>query len=245
MPQKALAECFQTQGGFMSVPTGRNATQWGTAFPVPAGWMRQFQYFIWLYDKIRKVPGDVVECGLGEGITFAMLAFLAGSDSATRKLWGFDSFEGWPEPTQWDASPRNPQAGEWQVDERMVLDRLEGSDIHKAAFPDLEIKIIGGFLRNTLPSFRPGQKIAFLHLDLDLYEGYHDALLHLFPKVAVGGVVAFDEYMEFPNYPEYDHGAIEKWPGCTKAVNDYFADRPEEILFYPPTKKYYVVKAAS
>lgn len=74
----------------------RPPTQWAVKQAVTVGWMRQFQYLTGLFDRITNVAGDVVECGLGEGNTFAMLAFLAGKERPfeQRTLWGFDSFEG-------------------------------------------------------------------------------------------------------------------------------------------------------
>lgn len=231
-------------------------TQWQVQGVVPVGWMRQFRYLTRMYELIRSIPGDIVECGLGEGNTFSMLAYLAGSEAEcealgfpARKLWGFDSFEGWPEPVEYDASPRHPQKGEWCVSEREVRERLEHSKvIHD--FPSLETVIIPGFFRDTLPhalSQFPKHSIAFLHIDCDLYVGYRDVLTALFPKVVQGGIVLFDEYKEFPPLPEYGYGRIEKWPGATKAIDEYFADSPFAIQSYPinywpGSKKYFVVK---
>lgn len=191
---------------------------------------------------IQDISGDVVECGLGEGNTFAMLAYLTGGGQRRRTLWGFDSFEGWPKPTPWDASPRKPQAGEWKVSGEMIQRRLEDSGIRRE-FPKLRIRVIKGFFDTTLPRFPKGQ-IAFLHIDADLYPGYRDALVHLFPKVVSGGVVALDEYLEFPKTPKYGNGAIEKWPGCTRAIDEYFANRPEKPQRHQETGKYYIIKAA-
>ena len=216
-------------------------TQWATTQAVPVGWMKQFRYLARLYELIRDIPGDIVECGLGEGNTFSMLAYLAGSDrNHKRRLWGFDSFEGWPEPTKWDVSPRNPKKGEWAVTEEMVRTRIEESGISKK-FPNLDLRIVKGFFDRTLPDF-PNRPIAFLHIDADLYPGYRDVLNFLFPKVVLGGVVAFDEYREFPNGPEYGEGTIEKWPGASKAIDDYFTNRSEVIQFHPETGKYYLMK---
>ena len=190
---------------------------------------------------VQGLPGDVVECGLGEGNTFSMLAYLVGSDiNRSRILWGFDSFKGWPAPTRWDESPRNPQEGEWAVTEEMIQARLDESGIRKA-FPGLDLRIVKGFFDRSLPNF-PARPIAFLHIDADLYPSYRDALKYLFPHVVVGGIVAFDEYREFPSGPEYADRTIEKWPGASKAINDYFANRSETIQYHPETKKYYVVK---
>ncbi len=113
----------------------------------------------------------------------------------------------------------------------------------ESGLQDLEFNITGGFFDKTLPT-SPVSEIAFLHIDCDLYPGYRDALKNLFPRVAVGGVVAFDEYKEFPDRPEYGNGTVEKWPGCTKAVDEFFAGRPEKIQFDSSVKKYFVVKQA-
>lgn len=210
--------------------------------PATVGWMRQFRYFAWLYERISMVSGDIVECGLGEGNTFVMLAYLCGSGTGRvgRSIWGFDSFEGWPEPVEHDASPRNPKKGEWRVSEEEVRRRLDEAKID-ASFSRLDIRLVKGFFDITLPCFPQDREIAFLHLDCDLYPGYRDALRHLFPRVAVGGIVAFDEYREYPPYPPYN-GVVEKWPGCTKAVDDYFELRPEKPRFHAETGKYYLVK---
>lgn len=122
----------------------------------------------------------------------------------------------------------------------MVVQRLEMSGIYREF--SLDTRIIKGFVGQTLPNFPRDRCIAFAHLDLDLYEGYRDALEYLFPLVSVGGVIAFDEYKEFPNKSEYNYGQIEKWPGCTKAVDEYFKSRPEKLLYYPETNKYFVMK---
>ena len=223
-------------------------TDWATNYPVPIGWMRQFRYFAGLYDQIQNVRGEVVECGLGEGNTFAMLAYFIGSEERQpkRKLLGFDSFEGWPEPDPSDASPRHPTKGEWKVNRGMVERRFEESGLDRE-FPTLNISMTGGFLRDTLPKFPSDYRIAFLHLDVDLYEGYRDGLANLFPRVSSGGIIAFDEYKEFPAGNEGDAvygGKIEKWPGCTKAIDEYFSGSSEVIRYHPETKKYYIVKGS-
>jgi hypothetical protein len=199
---------------------------WETDAPVTVGWIQQFRYFERMFNKISNVPGDVVECGVGRGLSFAMLAYLTGNENSQspRVLWGFDSFQGWPEPTVYDQSQRNPQKGEWLASEAQVWKWLEQSLIFQE-FPNLTVQIVPGFFGETLPTF-PDRNIAFLHIDADLYTSYRDALIYLFPKVALGGIVLFDECREFP--PGY--GGLEKWPGATKAIDDYFAP-----LSYPLT----------
>ena len=208
--------------------------QWTTPQAVKIGWMRQFRYFVRMFDRIATVAGDAVECGVGMGTTFAMLAYLAGSDQ--RRLRGFDSFAGFPEPTDHDDSWRSPKAGEWKVDAESAWALLRASGVQEA-FPDLAITITPGFLSETLPK-EPPYDIAFLHLDVDIYTSYRDALQYLFPRVASGGIVLFDEYREYsPQRPNE-----EKWPGATKAIDEYLKPLGYTVNYYAETKKYWVVK---
>ncbi len=216
-------------------------TQWENDCVVSLGWMRQFRYFCRMYDMIKDVQGDVVECGVGRGTTFTMLAYLVGAecvahDRASRTLRGFDSFEGFPEPVSVDKSWRDPKKGEWKVSESITWNRLRDSKITES-FPDLSIVITPGFLEQTLPT-QSGYTIAFLHLDVDIYPSYRDGLRHLFPLVSPGGVVLFDEYREFSKA----YSTEEKWPGATKAIDEYLRPLGYQPELYPETGKYFVVK---
>ena len=216
----------------------RLPTQWKQSNAVQVGWMRQFRYLCRMYDLIADVPGDIVECGIGEGTTFAMLAYLAGSDTTPRVLRGFDSFQGFPEPAPIDDSWRKPQKGEWAIEEAAVRTLLETASIPEK-FPGLSINITPGFLNDTLPKeVVKGYQIAFLHLDVDIYPSYRDGLENLFPLVAPGGVVLFDEYKEFSS----KNPKNEKWPGATKAIDEYLLPLGYEPQYYPETKKYFVIK---
>ena len=217
-----------------SVTGNRLPTQWETPHAVPVRWMRQFRYFVRMFDRIVNVSGDIVECGVGTGATFAMLAYLAGHSA--RRLRGFDSFQGWPEPTEHDRSWRNPKAGEWRMPEFVARNLLQESNIPKE-FPALEIVIVPGFLGETL-SKEPPYQISFLHLDVDLYSSYRDALVHLFPRVSAGGVVLFDEYREYARTKPDE----EKWPGATKAIDEYIGPLGYHLHCDPEAQKYFLVK---
>jgi len=65
------------------------------------------------FKSIRDVEGNIVECGVGYGENFLILTRLVRLERKGRNIWGFDSFEGFPEPTIHDKSPRNPKKGDW------------------------------------------------------------------------------------------------------------------------------------
>ena len=94
------------------------------------------------------------------------------------------------------------------------------------------IKLVPGEFSESLPVY-DGGPIALLHLDIDFYESYKTALESLYCHVAPGGIIAFDEYLK------------PVWPGATQAIEEFFADRPEEIVRSPVTELYYVVKIDS
>lgn len=198
--------------------------------PMSARWMREFRYLASRYDKVAGVEGDVVECGVGKGRTFLILAHLASEEGKfPRALWGFDSFHGFPPPSPEDSSPRNPKEGDWSnTSVSHVLSLIKDAGIKKE-FIDGNIKLMPGFFHETLKKF-PERPIVLLHIDADLYRSYKDALTALFPKVAKGGVVLFDEYRE------------EKWPGATKAIDEYFSGSGYALQRDSISGKYYLVK---
>ena len=65
-----------------------------------------------MFDRIRSVDGCIVECGVGKGRSFLYLNHLAESEGKERRVWGCDSFEGFPEPAEADASARMPKSRE-------------------------------------------------------------------------------------------------------------------------------------
>lgn len=181
----------------------------------------RYFYFHDLYREIEDVPGDIVECGVAYGESLIVWATLAKQEEKGRKVYGFDSFEGFPEPSAHDTSERHAKKGEFG-DARMNLVR---SMLQKASVP--MPTLVKGFVEDTAKTY--DGTIALLHIDVDLYEGYKAVLEHLFDKVAPGGIVAFDEYRD------------PHWPGATKAVDEFLKGRyPVQKARY--VNKYYIVK---
>ncbi len=182
---------------------------------------------------IKDIEGDIVECGVGQGHSFLIFAFLVKEELKGRKLWGFDSFEGFPQPSNEDRSLRNAQKGEWgDTSVKSVLNLLKQYGI-EANFIDSQITLVKGFFNESLKKYR-GSKIALLHIDADLYESYLTVLRQLYPKVAKGGLVVFDEYMETGN--------LLNFPGAQKAIDECFGDSVQAFSRDKATGKYYLVK---
>jgi hypothetical protein len=181
-------------------------------------WFQRFLYFNELVDRIAEVPGAIVECGVAEGTSLAMLASLvrASNDSDSRHVWGFDSWEGLPAPTGADAAgdesiARTGMFSYTSVDRVREELAAYGWDEERTR---QKISLVPGWFDDTLPSFE--REIALLHIDVDLYESYQTCLRYLWPWVRPGGIVAFDEYED-----------AESWPGARRAVDEFLGSIPQ------------------
>jgi len=206
-------------------------------------------YISHFLDMIADVPGDVVECGVGRGrslvITEALMRFKRGH--ADRDLYGYDSFEGFPEPAPEDVSPRKPKKGEWshspsgeyEVSLPFIQEILQKASAGSTAVSRSEghllecprtVKLVKGYFCDTLPH-HPNKPIALLNVDGDLYDSYKDTLQALYPLVAPGGVILFDDFLV--------DSAIDAYPGARKAVEEFFEDKPGDLQVSPIGTAYY------
>lgn len=189
-------------------------------------------YFRSLLELTNGVPGDIVECGVGHGRSLLSMSLLVKVDGDKRNLWGFDSFEGFPTPAAEDVSPRNPQRGEYAVSLRSVT-RTLAHHLADEQFVRSRITLVKGFFEATLPRY-PHDAISLLNLDVDLYQSYKTCLELLWPKVSVGGVVTFDEFVR----------ESHAFPGAEQAIREFFGGKVE-FKRVPSYGKYYVRKTAA
>ena len=72
-----------------------------------------------------------------------------------------------------------------------------------------------GRVEETIPEAAP-ERIAVLRLDTDWYESTRHELEHLYPRLAVGGVLIVDDYGH--------------WQGARRAVDEYLAASGARLL---------------
>ncbi len=203
--------------------------------PLDRGVVGRLLYFKRMFGRVEGIGGDVVECGVGKAKSFQMLALLAYEEGMGRRLWGFDSFEGYPEVSPEDESPRNLRKGDWKaIEAEDVPPILRGAGLSQE-FLDRHVTVVKGFFEDALAK-TPIERIALLHLDVNLYRSYNTCLEEFFPKVAPGGIVMFDEYM--------NKDEAVKCPGAKKAIDEFFAGTPHRIQRDPHYGKYFLVKQA-
>ena len=192
------------------------------------GSLDRYLYFLNQIEKVREVEGDIVECGVSIGHGALLFLLLSEYVGVERTYVGFDSFEGFPDPEAKDEKTPIRGKGFWANPPETVLRVLRDGRVPEKTIRD-RVKLVKGLFDKTLPLYNG--RIALLHLDGDLYESYKIPLRELYEKVAPGGVIMFDEY------------ADDRWPGARKAVDEFFADKPEKVVPHMKcTWKYYVQK---
>jgi hypothetical protein len=169
------------------------------------------------------IAGDFVECGVWKGGS-SMLAALALADAGdvTRPLWLYDTFEGMSEPTADDVDHKGHDARpEWEAAKRTgdgwcasPLDDVRAALATTGAAKE-RLRFVVGKVEATIPREIP-EKIALLRLDTDWYESTKHELLHLWPRLARGGVLIIDDYGH--------------WAGARRAVDEFLATQKPPLL---------------
>lgn len=177
-------------------------------------------YILEFLHKSSKLEGDVCEFGVAQGATSALLA---NEIRQTQKnLWLFDSFMGLPKPTDKDVLiddifslgtiDKYEGAMSCQVNE--VKSRLE--DI---SFPFSRVKIIPGFIEDTINYSDLPDKVCFAYVDFDFYRPTSTALRFLNKRLLAGGFAIVDDYGFFTSgAKEAVDELIREYPGTYEMI---------------------------
>ena len=193
-------------------------------------WNNHFKHLL-----ANNVEGEIVECGVGDGQTLSYILFnlTYNEKHFNRRYIGFDSFEGFPEPSDEDNSQRNPKKGEWShTNEEFVIGNLNDLGFEDKDYK--KIKFIKGFYETTFQKEKNNIiKISLLHIDCDLYSSTKISLETWFDKVEKNGIIVFDEYL---------NTAIN-FPGAIKAIDEFLGVDKDQIKICTYTKQYYFIKS--
>jgi hypothetical protein len=155
-----------------------------------------------------QVPGDLIETGVWRGgASIFMRAVLRVHGVTDRTVWVADSFEGLP-AADLEHYPQDTGevAGLHGIPYLAVSLEQVRDNFRAYGLLDEQVRFLKGWFKDTLPT-APGERLAVLRMDGDMYQSTMQALEALYPKLSVGGYVIVDDY-----------GAIEQ---CRQAVHDY------------------------
>jgi hypothetical protein len=173
-----------------------------------------------IFKRVLPVKGSVVECGVFRGsglMSWANFSAILEPNNITRRIYGFDSFAGFPAVGPEDASAfRTARQGELRSDCYQELQALiRAYDLNRFLGHIPKVELIMGDATETIPAFvksHPHVLISLLFLDFDLYGPTKVALEHFLPRMPAGAVLAFDE-LDNPSWPGETLAMLENQPG--------------------------------
>lgn len=185
-------------------------------FLVRASFVRM-QFIHNLYLKALKTHGVIMEFGVRWGQNLSLFTTFRNIHepyNTSRKIVGFDTFEGFPSVSSQDGSANDVRVGAYPVSAgyETYLEELLSAQEHLG--PRSHIKkheIVKGDVMKTLPKYledHPETIIALAYFDLDLYEPTWKCLELIKPHLVKNSVVGFDEL------------ASEFFPGETQALRE-------------------------
>lgn len=196
-------------------------------FPVLARrqWLKRFLAHVELFKMTLEVPGDVAELGVYRGLglmTWANLLETYCLGDRTKIVYGFDNWAGFK---NFDLEDHTVNIDSGKVEggfnpesfHSELLNAISVFDDDRFIPYKPRIKLIDGQIENSSIEFavnNPGVRFSLVHFDCDLYAPTKAALNAFWPLVSRGGLLLFDEY-----------GMLD-WPGETKAVDEFLAERP-------------------
>jgi len=205
-------ECFE-----------RNPSSWESKIENFPKYVRRqnLTRFLALYEifkQVLEVKGSIIECGVNHGfgvMTWAKLSAILEPVNLTRRIYGFDTFAGFPSVSAADRSQSSQHVKPGDLyadsyDEILKLVEIHDSTRFLGHVP--KVKLIRGDARQTIPAFiaeNPHVVVSLLYLDFDLYEPTRAALEAFMPRMPKGAIVAFDE-LDNP-----------LWPGETVAMLEF------------------------
>jgi O-methyltransferase len=170
---------------------------------------------------VSGIPGDVVEVGCNAGESSIVIQKVLNEYAPEKEFHVYDSFEGVPEVKGQDAKDNVYTTGSMSVSESTLYNNfaevgLTPPHVHKGWFED------------TVPSELPDQ-LSFAIVDGDLYSSTKHILPYVYERLSPGGICLFGIYYNEAIFRRDNTPDCYKSPGASKAIDEFFADKPESV----------------
>ncbi len=179
-----------------------------------------------LFKMIINVPGSVFELGVfnGQGLfTYAHVSSILEPNNIGRRIFGFDTFSGFPSVNENDKKGRSSfvQPGGYGVDSFSRISKaITLFDANRFIGHVPKIELIKGDVCESLPRFLNENAHvipSLIHLDMDIHQPTKIALDLLLPKMPKGAVVVFDE-LNVKDFPGETVAFMEALPANSVAL---------------------------
>ena len=163
----------------------------------------QEEFFVRMMQFIRSnnISGDYLEFGCYMGNTFLMAHRHRHLSGTSMKLYVFDSFQGHPEYSGFDASSKIKK-GDQAVSIQTFTNILK-----KHGVKETEYTLVPGFYDESLKANPPEmlglRSAAIVYVDCVSYESTVPVLNYVLPLLQNGTIIAFDDFFLFKGDPEH------------------------------------------
>ena len=171
-----------------------------------------------IFKRIKNINGSIIECGVLHGgglLAWAKLSSIFEPVNHTRKIVGFDTFEGFSSLNEKDKKTGGSEhfydgglPGSSYEDLKRVVELY---DLNRPLNHIEKVELVKGDIIKTAPEYvknNPHLVVSLLYLDLVIYEPTKVALETFLPKMVKGSILVFDELN------------AKMYPGETVAVDE-------------------------
>jgi hypothetical protein len=182
----------------------------------PTGRSNDRKFFLReLLKLVDHLDGDTAEAGVYTGGSSWLICQARGRRSTH---WAFDSFEGLSAPA--------PRDGDFWT----AGDLATGREPARALLEPLGAVVLKGWIPDVFAQARI-DRLAFAHVDVDIHDPTLASFEHFYDLLVPGGVIVCDDY------------GFDECRGAKEAVDEFMADRPENVI-HSPTGQGVVIKRA-
>ncbi|MFY9101283.1 class I SAM-dependent methyltransferase [Aliarcobacter cryaerophilus] len=170
---------------------------------------RCYELFTLVKQSSKLKSGALIEIGVFEGGTGAIIAKQAELSNINEKVYLCDTFNGVVKSSEYDP---NYYDGEHKATKNTVENLLQDINIQNTV-------ILEGIFPDETGREIENLQFRFCHIDVDVYYSANDIVEWIWPKMVVGGMIVYDDY------------GYSTCKGITKHVNELSND-DDKMIFY-------------
>ena len=150
-----------------------------------------------LLNKIKDIPGDILELGVFTGTNTYIIGNYIKENSLDKKYVGFDSFEGYTEEDILSSNNsqglrKNQDAQRWNISKTLVADNIKKRGL--VNYCQIVVGDIKETVQKYLDKMQPSYKISMVYIDCNAYLPAITALEACKKYLSPGALLVVDEH---------------------------------------------------
>jgi O-methyltransferase len=141
----------------------------------------------WAASHAARLPGDFVECGVNTGITSVAICTFLNFNETKKRFFLFDTYQGIPLEQATEAE----RVARAEENERYYEECFDVAKRNFAPWPNCIL--VRGRIPETLQNDHQIERIAYMHLDMNIAAPEIAAIEHFWPRMVTGGIIMLDD----------------------------------------------------